>query len=91
MFFAKCRRRASQLAWWPGIARAIDDMIQKCPTCSKFCEQPAEPLHPTPFLDYPMKKVAADLFEWRKGLYLYSRYIEVIKCISTMHFSCYHS
>ena len=32
--------------------------------------------------------MAADLFEWRKGTYLllvdyYSRYIEVIKCISS--------
>ena len=63
-------------------------MVQKCPTCSKFREQPTEPLHPTPFPDYPWQKVAADLFEWRKGVYLllvdyYSRYIEVIKCIST--------
>ena len=55
-----------------------------CQTCCKFQSQGAEPLIPSTLPSLPWQKVAMDIFEWKKSLYLlildyYSRYIEIAK------------
>ena len=31
----KCRERARQSVWWPGISRQLEDLIRSCPTAAK--------------------------------------------------------
>ena len=84
----KCRQRARQSIWWPGINKDIDDMIAKCLICCKHKKQNVEPLKPTPFPEYPWQRVATDLFVWKQTSYLlvvdyYSRYIEIASLRTT--------
>ena len=84
----KCRQRARQSIWWPGINKDIDDMIAKWLICCKHKKQNVEPLKPTPFPEYPWQQVATDLFVWKQTSYLlvvdyYSRYIEIASLRTT--------
>ena len=83
----KCRERAKQSVWWPGIRNDIEERVAKCQVCSKFRVQGAEPLLPSPFPDGPWIKIGTDLLEWKGSSYLvvidyYSRYIELAKLSS---------
>ena len=80
----KCRARARQSVWWPGIGKELEEVVSNCPVCCKHRQQHAEPLLPSTFPDRPWLKVATDLFEWKKSTYLliidyYSRYVEMAK------------
>ena len=92
---SKCRERARQSVWWPGINKDIEVMISKYLICCKHKKQNTEPLKPTPFPEYPWQKVAIDLFEWKKTTYVlvvdyYSRYTEVCSLRSTSSASVIH-
>ena len=80
----KCRERARQSVWWPGISRQLEDLIRSCPHCCKERLQPVEPLMPTNFPKLPWEKVATDLFYWQGSNYILvvdylSRYIEIAR------------
>ena len=80
----KCRERARQSVWWPGISRQLEDLIRSCPHCCKERLQSVEPLIPTEFPSLPWEKVATDLFVWKGNNYLLvvdylSRYIEIAR------------
>ena len=30
----KCRKRAKQAVWWPGLSRQIEDMVSSCRVCA---------------------------------------------------------
>ena len=80
----KCRERARQSVWWPGISRQLEDLIRSCPHCCKEQLQSVEPLIPTEFPSLPSEKVATDLFVWKGNNYLLvvdylSRYIEIAR------------
>ena len=80
----KCRERAKQAVWWPGISKQLDKLVSECPNCTKFRVQKAEPLIPSPLPNLPWQKIGTDLFEWDKTTYLliidyYSRWIEIAK------------
>ncbi|XP_051782102.1 uncharacterized protein K02A2.6-like [Erpetoichthys calabaricus] len=86
---SKCRARARESVWWPGISTEIGHMVDSCEICQKHRVQSHEPLIPTQVPDRPWQKVGMDLFEWSKRQYLllidfFSRYIEVVelKCTS---------
>ena len=84
----KCRQRAKDSVWWPGMRKDIDEKVSKCSTCCKLQIQQPEPLIPTPFPQRPWQQIGTDLFEWKKTEYLlvvdyYSRFIEVAKLTST--------
>ena len=79
----KCRERARQSVWWPGLGKQLEEMILKCSVCCQDRFQYAEPLIPSSFPDLPWQKVATDLWYW-KATYLllvdyFSRYIEIAK------------
>uniref|UniRef100_A0A8C6SPN1 Gypsy retrotransposon integrase-like protein 1 n=1 Tax=Neogobius melanostomus TaxID=47308 RepID=A0A8C6SPN1_9GOBI len=79
---SKCRARAKEAVWWPGISAQIGRMVGNCETCQKYRLQNREPLLSTPLPDRPWQKVGMDLFEWLKKQYVliidfFSRYIEV--------------
>lgn len=80
----KCRERARQSVWWPGISKEIEAVVRNCPECCKAQRQRAQPLTPTPLPQLPWQKVTSDLFEWRQKTYLlivdyYSRYVEIAR------------
>ena len=79
---SKCRQRARQSVWWPGLSTEIVKMVKNCHECCKERLQPAEPLMTSELPELPFQKVGTDLFEWQKRVYLlivdyYSRYIEI--------------
>ena len=82
MGIVKCRERAHQGVWWPGLSNLLQELVENCEECCKAQEQVVEPLHPSPLPDLPFHKVGIDLFEWDKKIYLlivdyYSRFILV--------------
>ena len=81
---SKCRERARQSIWWPGLSKQLEELVKCCAECCRVQNQRAEPLIPSKLPEYPWQKVGTDLFEWKKDNYLlivdyYSRYIEVAK------------
>ena len=47
----KCKRRARDVVFWPGMGAQIEDTVSSCPTCSMYQRNNSrEPLlpHPTP-------------------------------------------
>ena len=83
----KCRERAKQSVWWPGISKQLVDIIQACPECCRERVQPTTPLKPTEFPSLPWEIVASDLFYWKGSTYLLvvdylSRFIEIARLTS---------
>ena len=81
----KCKQRAREALFWPGMTRDIENLVTNCELCNTYQnKQVAEPLKPTMTHDLPWIKVASDIFDWRGDHYLLvvdylSRYIEVDK------------
>uniref|UniRef100_A0A8C1MGR5 Gypsy retrotransposon integrase-like protein 1 n=1 Tax=Cyprinus carpio TaxID=7962 RepID=A0A8C1MGR5_CYPCA len=83
MGIVKCRERAKQSVWWPGISKEIQVSIENCAFCR--INKPAqhrEPLMNTPLPDAPWVRIAADICEVNKTNYLvvvdyFSRFIDI--------------
>ena len=80
----KCRDRAQQSVWWPGLSTQLEDVVLNCTVCLKERKQRPEPLHSGPFPERPWQKLGTDLFEWKGAKYLlivdyFSRFIEIAK------------
>ena len=59
----RCKNRARQSIYWPGINREIEDLISRCSLCSTHRnKQQKEPLIEHEIPDTPWTKVASDLF-----------------------------
>ena len=79
---SKCRERARQSIWWPGLSKQLEELVKSCPDCYRVQKERAQPLVPSVFPELPWQKVATDLFEWKHKHYLlivdyYSRYVTV--------------
>ena len=66
----KCRERAGQTVWWPGLSSEIEDAVGKCRTCCMNQAQKTEPMIPSTLLELPWQKVGMDQYEWKKLAYL---------------------
>ena len=78
----KCRERAKQSSWWPGLSKQIQDLIECCRICNEHKKNSTDPLIPTPFPDRPWQIIGLDFFKFKTVDYLivvdyYSRYIEL--------------
>ena len=79
----KCKQRARQVIFWPGMSQQIEDNIAHCETCIKYRnENPRETLLPHDLPNRPWAKVGVDLFELHGDQYLlcvdyFSKYPEV--------------
>lgn len=78
----KCRERARQSVWWPGLSQQLNGLVQNCRTCIKERTNHTKPLMPTDLPERPWQKLGADLFTLKGKVYLlvvdyYSRYVEV--------------
>ena len=79
----KCRLRARNAVWWPGISKDIDSFVSSCAECKKHAILPREPLMQTTLPNFPWERVACDLFELEKITYIlvvdyFSRYFNNI-------------
>ena len=85
---SKCRERAKQAVWWPGLSQDIAEMVKSCTICQTHQADHHEPLRPTSLPDRPWQRLASDLFHWKNQDYLlvidyFSRYVEIQKLAST--------
>ena len=81
---SKCRDRAKQSVWWPGLSSQLQDVVSSCEVCRQHYSQRAEPLIRSELPQLPWQKVGMDLFDFQGSTYLiiidyYSRYIEIAK------------
>ena len=80
----KCKQRARQVVFWPGINSDINNIVDNCETCQRPQHKyQKEPLKPYPVPTRPWQVVGTDLCEIKKQDYLvivdaYLGYPEVI-------------
>ncbi|XP_021341363.1 uncharacterized protein K02A2.6-like [Mizuhopecten yessoensis] len=85
----KCRSRAKDIMFWPGLSSDISDLVLNCPTCLELRNSNAkEPMLPREISARPWQIVATDLFAWNDQDFVvvvdyHSRYFEVSKLSST--------
>uniref|UniRef100_A0A8C8DE10 Gypsy retrotransposon integrase-like protein 1 n=1 Tax=Oryzias sinensis TaxID=183150 RepID=A0A8C8DE10_9TELE len=67
----KCKRRAKESVFWPGINKDIETFISKCETCQKHrSKQSKDPMVVSELAVAPWHKVGMDLFHLRGKDYL---------------------
>lgn len=67
----KCKARAREVLFWPGMSSQIEEEIAKCSTCAVNSKQnPKEPMIITSTTDRSWSLVSIDLFEYRGGHYI---------------------
>ena len=67
----KCKRRARQSVFWPGLNNQIEQMVQRCETCLKYLPSKVkEPLQPHEVPTRPWQKLGTDLFSYGNKDYL---------------------
>ena len=49
----KCRERARQSLWWPGLSRDLEELVRTCTKCCKAQKQRAQPMTPSPLHKLP--------------------------------------
>ena len=57
----KCRLRAKDSSWWPGISDNINTFIHNCDICCRDFLITTEPMMPTKLPQRPWEKIASDL------------------------------
>ena len=70
---AKCRQRAREVLFWPGMSLDVEQMVSNCSLCADFVKKkPMEPLKPTALPLLPWQKIGTDLLEFWGEHYLLS-------------------
>ena len=85
----KCKQRAKDVLFWPGMSRDIEELVSTCDICSQY--QPSnskEPMIPSEMPTRPWELVSTDLFSLDGEDFLlivdsYSQYIEIAKLSNT--------
>ena len=89
MGIEKCKQRAKDLVYWPGMLSQIEDVVSNCSVCNTYRQSNTkEPMIPHNVPIRPWSQVGADLFELNKQHYLllvdyYSGFIKVNTLNST--------
>ncbi|KAL9987206.1 hypothetical protein ACROYT_G001477 [Oculina patagonica] len=79
----KCKQRAIDILFWPGMNQKIADVVSKCNTCNMYRNSQAkEPLKRHALPERPWQRIAVDLFDLDKQEYVvmvdnYSKFFEV--------------
>ena len=81
----KCRERAKQSVWWPGLSKQIEDLVDKC---SKERQTRVEPIIPSDVPERPWQTGGSDLYELNGSNYLLfvdylSAFVEIAKLNNT--------
>ena len=75
---SKCRQRAQESVWWPGLSSQIQEMVKSCNICVKDSRMQREPMIPISKPSRPWEKIATDLFYFQNKVY-----IVVVDCFSS--------
>lgn len=92
----KCKQRARDIMFWPGMGKEIESIISKCSVCLTYRpSNTKEPMISHKIPDRPWQVVATDLFTWNNEDYLvtvdyYSRYFELDRLHSTTSAAVIH-
>ncbi|XP_061716623.1 uncharacterized protein K02A2.6-like [Cydia pomonella] len=79
----RCKRRAREVMWWPGMSRDVERAVRRCRTCAQHAPAPQrEPMVPHLIPGIPWAKVGSDIFEYKSKNYLllvdyFSNFVEV--------------
>lgn len=84
----KCRARAKESVWWPGLSYQLKALVTDCRVCAEHRHQKPEPMIPTTTPQRPWQKLGADLCHVQGKWYLvvvdyFSRYPEIALLSST--------
>ena len=84
---SKCRSRANQAVWWPGLSKQIEEIVSACHTYAKVRPEPKETLMSASFSSRPWERVGVDRFELYGKVYIvvvdyYFRWVEYRKLTS---------
>uniref|UniRef100_A0A674EBM2 Gypsy retrotransposon integrase-like protein 1 n=1 Tax=Salmo trutta TaxID=8032 RepID=A0A674EBM2_SALTR len=96
MGMEKCKQRARDIMFWPGMCKQIEDIVGRCTIClERRPSNTKEPMLPHCIPDRPWQVVATDLFTWNNEDYIvtvdyYSRYFELDKLHSTTSAAVIH-
>ena len=83
----KCKQRAREVLYWPGMNGHIANIVKDCQSCNAHQNHlAAEPLKPTKIPDLPWIKLGCDVFDYDGEQYMvlidyYSKFIEVDKLL----------
>ena len=68
----KCKIRAREFMYWPGMMSDIQDIVEKCEICAINNKRTnnKEPMIASELPDRPSSKLAADLFQYKGEHYL---------------------
>lgn len=81
----KCRSRAKETLYWPGMNAEIEDLVTDCPECQKLQnKQEREEMISMPVPEIPWVEVGTDIFEFKGEHFIltvdyFSKFIEVDK------------
>ncbi|XP_064475528.1 uncharacterized protein K02A2.6-like [Ornithodoros turicata] len=84
----RCRARARESAWWPGISLELQDYIRRCPTCQEHRIPGVEPLMQSTLPQRPWETIGMDLFYANGRSYLvvvdyFSKFFELSRLKTT--------
>uniref|UniRef100_A0A5S6QW85 RNA-directed DNA polymerase n=1 Tax=Trichuris muris TaxID=70415 RepID=A0A5S6QW85_TRIMR len=78
----RCKDRARESIWWPGMNHEIEQMVENCFRCASLRQIRHEPMLPAELPAYPWQVVGTDILSFRDKDYLvvvdyYPMYIEL--------------
>uniref|UniRef100_A0A3P9IGQ4 Gypsy retrotransposon integrase-like protein 1 n=1 Tax=Oryzias latipes TaxID=8090 RepID=A0A3P9IGQ4_ORYLA len=85
----KCKERARDVLFWPGMAKQIEEVVAHCAVCNTHRHNnPKEPLMPHPVPERAWEKVGVDLFHFNDSEFLlcvdyFSKFPEIVKLRGT--------
>ena len=80
----KCRWRARNSVWFPGISSHIEQLTKNCTICAQNSAQTKEPLSPSIIPHRPWETIGSDLFHFQGNNYMvvvdyFSNWIECVR------------
>ncbi|XP_011688397.1 PREDICTED: uncharacterized protein K02A2.6-like [Wasmannia auropunctata] len=85
----KCKMRAREVLFWPGMSKQITDMVQNCEACLRFQRAQHKETYITRDIPHgPWQVIGVDLFHYAGSEYLlavdyYSKYVEIAQLRDT--------
>ena len=89
MGMVKCKERARDVLYWPGMAKQIEEVVAQCAVCNTHKNSnPKEPLMSHPVPERAWAKIGVDLFHFNDVEFLlcvdyFSKFPELVKLSGT--------
>ena len=83
----KCRERAKNSVWWPGLSKQLEDIMRTCMICVQELSNHADPLITTPLSDRPCQKPNPDIIGQKEISYKDRMKASLHRCRGTRNLS----